>query len=243
MNTVHSQEIVLTLVTICSLAHPISVGACAMQWISRDLIRWAAGLAIALVFMVGCKKTADNSSNYKTAINNYLAANPACVWPDAKKFPAQVTTSDTDKTSGYDALFDQGLLTRTTGEKKVMIIASKQVTNYDLSDKGRSAWTADTTQPGFGNFCYGHRTVQSIDSSTPNNGQPGATTQVTYHWSFTGAPDWAKAAETQNAFPQVRANLAGGGTGTATLVDTNNGWQVQAPARQPASNADGTIVQ
>jgi hypothetical protein len=215
-----------------------------MRWISRDALLWAAGLAFALVFMVGCKKTADNSVNYRSAINGYLQAHPACVWPEPQKLPVQVTTSDTGKTTGYDALFDQGLLTRTTGEKKVMIVASKRVTNYDLSDKGRSAWTADTTQPGFGNFCYGHREVQSIDGSTPNSGQPGATTQVTYHWSLTAAPDWAKAAETQNAFPQVRTDLAGGGVATATLVDTSNGWQVQAPAHsRTTTNPDGSIVQ
>ena len=38
-----------------------------------------------------------------------------------------------------DALVDQGMLVRTTAEKKVLIIASKQVNNYDLSDKGRAA--------------------------------------------------------------------------------------------------------
>ena len=221
----------------------MSVGDFVMRRISGDFVCWVVGIAVALLFMVGCKKTADNTANYKGAINSYLAAHPACVWPEPHKLPAQVTTSDTDKTAGYDALFDQGLLTRTTAEKKVMIIASKQVTNYDLSDKGRSAWTADTTQPGFGNFCYGHKTVESIDSSTPNSGQPGATTQVTYHWGFSGAPDWAKAAETQNAFPQLRTNLAGG-VGIATLADTSNGWQVQAPASSPATtNPDGSIVQ
>ena len=36
-----------------------------------------------------------------------------------------------------------------------MIIASKQVNNYDLSDAGRSTWTPDPAQPGYGNFCYG----------------------------------------------------------------------------------------
>ncbi|HVG26529.1 MAG TPA: hypothetical protein VM865_02900, partial [Acidobacteriaceae bacterium] len=175
--------------------------------------------------------------------NNYLSAQPVCLWQQPQKFPVQVTTSDADKTMGYDALYDQGLLTRTTAEKKVMIVASKQVTNYDLSDKGRGAWTADVTQPGFGNFCYGHKTVQSIDNSTPNNGEPGATTQVTYHWGISNVADWAKAAETQNAFPELKTDLAGNGVSTATLVDTSNGWQVQAPARRTTTNADGSIVQ
>ena len=196
------------------------------------LVRTAAVLTVATVALAGCKKTADNTANYKAAINTYYGSTPACLWKDTIKFPMQADTSDTSKTSGYDALVDQGLLTRTTAEKKVFIIASKQVTNYDLSDKGRSSWTADQQQPGFGNFCYGTRTVQSIDASTPTDSQPGATTTVNYHVGISSPPAWAAAAETQNAFPQVKNDLSGPVAATATLTDTTNGWSVtQGPGR------------
>jgi hypothetical protein len=199
---------------------------------------------LALLATAGCKKTADNTINYKSALNSYYTAHPACLWSQPKKFPTQADTSDTSKTSPYDALVDQGLLVRTTAEKKEMIILSKQVTNYDLSDKGRSAWTADPNQPGFGNFCYGHLTVNSIDSATPSSDQPGATVQVTYHASLSDAPGWASAAETQTAFPSVQANLAPGRTGSATLSNTTNGWTVASIAGVPkATNADGSVVE
>ena len=209
-----------------------------------------AGCALAAV-VAGCKKTADNTVNFKSAINSYYASRPACLWSDAVRFPVQVTTSDTDKTTGYDALVDQGLLQRTTAEKKVFIIASKQVTNYDLTDKGRSTWKADTQQPGYGNFCYGTPTVQSIDSSTPTNDQPGATTTVNYHVGISDAPGWATAAETQNAFSQLKAQVSGPVAATATLTNTNNGWSVTSgPPRtsgvRPGSaptKADGSVVQ
>ena len=201
----------------------------------------------ATLAVLGCKaKTDDSKANFTHAINTYYASRPACLWPQPIKFPVQVTTSDTDKTTGYDALVDQGLLQRTTAEKKVFIIASKQVTNYDLTDKGRGAWTADTTQPGFGNFCYGTRSVASIDSYSPTNQQPGDKTTVTYHAGISGAPGWATAAETQNAFPQIRTDLAGPTPATATLTDTTGGWAVTSgPAgnSHPVTNADGSIVQ
>ena len=214
---------------------------------SRNLaVRIVAPMAL-LVMGAGCDKKADNTSNYKSAIDTYYSARPACLWDSTKKFPVQAGTSDADKTSVYDALVDQGLLTRTTAEKKVLIIASKQVNNYDLSDKGRSAWTADPQQPGYGNFCYGTRKVSSIDSATPNNGQVGATTQVAYQYTVSGAPGWATAAETQNAYPQLHADLAGPQSGQASLTDTQNGWQLtSAPGtsgKTPASAADGKIVQ
>jgi hypothetical protein len=190
--------------------------------------RSTIALASVLLLIAGCNKTADNTSNYKSAINTFYAAHPSCLWTDSQKFPVQVGASDSDKTAPFDSLVDQGLLARTTSEKKIIII-SKQETNYDLSDKGRGAWTADTTQPGFGNFCYGTRSVTSIDNAAPATDQHGATTTVSYHYAITNAPAWATAAETQNAFPKVATNIAGGAA-TATLVNTTNGWQLQSPA-------------
>src|SRR5271154_1186716 len=166
----------------------------------RTTLRTAALCGAALALATGCNKKADNTLNFTSAINTYYSAHPTCLWSDPIKFPVQADTSDNSKTSGYDALVDQGLLARTTAEKKKFIIASKQVNNYDLSDKGRAAWTADTTQPGYGNFCYGHRKVSSIDSSTPTTSDPGATTQISYHYNVPDAAAWAPAAETQNAY-------------------------------------------
>jgi hypothetical protein len=216
-----------------------------MKFDATHIVRTAALIGVVLVFPAGCNKKADNSMNYKSAIDGYYSAHPACLFSEPKQFPAQVTTSDTSKTAPLDALVDQGLLVRTSAEKKVFIIASKQVTNYDLSSNGRSAWTADTTQPGFGNFCYGHRTVSSIDTSTPTTSEVGATTQVAYHYTFSDAPSWAQADETKNAYPSVAANLSGPQAARATLTNTSNGWRVTtAPdGTAPASSADGKIVQ
>ena len=143
-----------------------------------NTFRNAAVFGVGMLVVSGCNKKADNSINYKSAINAYYSAHPSCLFSQPVQFPTQKTTSDQSATAPYDALVDQGLLVRTTAEKKVFIVASKQVTNYDLSSNGRSAWTADTTQPGFGNFCYGHRSVSTIDSSTPTSSDVGATTQI-----------------------------------------------------------------
>jgi hypothetical protein len=210
---------------------------------ARNLNRTITLCVVAFVFAVGCDKKADNTPNFTSAIDAYYSAHPACLWSDPIKFPVQADTSDASKTSGYDALVDQGLLVRTTAEKKKLIIASKQVNNYDLSDKGRSAWTADVNQPGYGNFCYGHRKLSSIDSSTPTTSAVGATTQVAYHYTLTDVPAWASAAETQNAYAQVRSDLAAPQTGQATLTNTSNGWQVSSARTAHTSSSDSQIVQ
>ncbi len=206
-------------------------------------VRSSATIAIAsgLLLAAGCKKTADNTNNYKTAVNNYLGTNVSCLWQQPQKFPEQINT-DSDKTGGFDALYNQGLLVRTTAEKKKLLgLVNKQVTNYDLSDKGKSSWTASKTDPSTGNFCYGHREVSSIDSATATGDQPGATASVAYHYTFSSVPDWAKDGGVQNSFPGVQRNLAGGAA-TATLKDTANGWVVEAGTGS-SSNADGNIVQ
>jgi hypothetical protein len=211
----------------------------------RFTLRAAALCGATILLAAGCNRKDDNHLNFTSAINTYYSAHPACLWSEPVKFPVQADTSDTSKTSGFDALVDQGLLVRTTAEKKKLLLGSKQVNNYDLSDKGRSVWTADVQQPGFGNFCYGRRNVDSIDGSTPTTSNVGATTQVSYHYSFSGAPGWATADETKNAYPQIRADLAGSQPGQVTLTNTSNGWAVSSARgdHNAATSADGKIVE
>lgn len=199
--------------------------------------RTIVALTTALFIGTGCNKHVDNTIHFTDAINTYYSAHPVCLWDASVKFPVQAATSDTSKTSSYDALVDQGMLVRTTAEKKVLIIASKQVNNYDLSEKGRGAWVADVEQPGFGNFCYGRRKVSSIDSFSPTSGERGATTQVSYQYTIAEAPAWATAEETQNAFPQIRERLSGPHTATAVLIETNEGWKVARPSGETPSPA------
>ena len=159
------------------------------------------------------------------AINDHFKAFPACLWHEPIKFPVQVATSDDAKTAGYDALTQQGLLVRTSAEKKIIIV-SKQMNNYDLSDKGRSTWTPDTSQPGYGNFCYGNREVTSIDNSTPGtNGSGAKTVTVAYHYKIANVPGWANSQEVKTAFPNVASALDSTASDTATLVMTGDRWE------------------
>jgi hypothetical protein len=185
-----------------------------------------AACAVAFVFITGCNQMDDTTANFAKAIDKYYSTNQSCVWTESAKFPVQEDTADTKETSRYDSLVYQGLLVRSS-DQKVVNVTTEQVTNYDLSDKGRAAWVPDPQQPGAGNFCYGHRKVISIDSFTPTSSKNGATTDVVYRYSIAGTvPDWATAAPTLAAFPGLRADLSGNQVGRATLTDTRKGWQV-----------------
>jgi len=181
----------------------------------------------ALMIAAGCRKTnMVDKMAFKSAINNYWSARNECLWPDPIKFPAQADTSKENQTKGFDALTDAGLLVRQSAEKKRFLIGSKQVNDYDLSSQGRSTWTADQTQPGYGNFCFGHREVTTIDSFMPADNPDSTQFSVTFHYDVASIPSWASTTEMKTAFPQLAADTSGQQMSTATLVKSDQGWQV-----------------
>jgi hypothetical protein len=192
---------------------------------------------IALAGVIaGCHTNAVDKEAFKSAINSYYSGRQDCVWSTPVKFPAQADTSNDEQTKGYDALTDAGLLTRKTAEKSRFLIGSKQVNDYDLSDKGRSAWAADQSQPGYGNFCFGHLEVSSIDNYTPAD--PDAVRySVSYHVGLGSVPDWANSQEMKTAFPKIVSDNSSQSMATANLVKSENGWQVENV--QPGTSATG----
>jgi len=192
-----------------------------------------AAVAGMMMCSAGCKKNSVDTIAFKSALNAYYAGHQDCLWPAPIKFPAQADTSNDEQTKGYDALTDAGLLTRKAEEKKRFLVGSKSVTNYDLSDQGRSVWTPDTTQPGYGNFCFGHPEVSSIDGYTPTDDSQ-THYSVTYHVGLGGVPDWANLAEVKTAFPKVANETSGQQMATATLTKTADSWLVEKVQAGPA---------
>src|ERR1700720_373334 len=183
-------------------------------------------LGFFAIIIAGCNNGSNTDLSYKAAINDHFKAVPVCIWSQPKKFPVQAATADDSKTEGYDALTQEGLLTRTTAEKKVLMIASKQVNNYDLSDKGRSSWTPDSSQPGYGNFCYGNREVTSIDNSTPGtNGTGAKTVDVSYHYKIANVEAWASSQQMKTAYPSIDSALGSNPSDRTTLVMTGDHWE------------------
>jgi hypothetical protein len=204
-----------------------------------SLYRVASVVALSAVGFTGCNKKVDDTSNLRTAINSYYDQYPECLWQNPIQLPQQHDKDDASAVQPFDSLVDQGLMSRTPIEKTKLLIVKKQANSYDLTDKGRSNWTPDPTQPGYGNFCYAHRRVQNIVSNTPAGTTPGATTVVNYTWTLGDVKDWARADETQNAFPQLHTALNAVNSAQTTLVLNTDGWKVQAAAPPVRSGAGG----
>ncbi|HWG20423.1 MAG TPA: hypothetical protein VG225_07815 [Terracidiphilus sp.] len=173
----------------------------------------------------GCKKNTLDKAAFKSALNHYLSSRAQCLWTAPIKFPAQVDTSNDEQTRGFDALTDAGLLTRTPVEKKRFLIGSKQANDYDLSANGRTVWTVDPSQPGYGNFCYGRLEVTAVDGYVPA-ADDATQYSVNYHYGLTSLPSWANSAEMKTAFPQLNAATTPQ-AGSANLIRSNDGWLVQ----------------
>ena len=192
---------------------------------NKQTITNAAAAFLLALLATACSKTDNSDMNYKAAINDHYKASPECIWPQPKKLPAQAATSDDAKTEGYDALTQAGLLVRTTAEKKVFIVASKQVNNYDLSDSGRSTWTPDPAQPGYGNFCYGYREVTSIDNSTVGENSAGVKTAVVdYHYKIANVATWATSPGMKTAFPSIDTAVSASPAAKASLMMNGDHW-------------------
>ncbi|HEY0264168.1 MAG TPA: hypothetical protein VGC07_06570 [Granulicella sp.] len=190
---------------------------------------------LAALLASGCRRKADDSSGFRNALDSFYAEHPVCLWSEPVKLPLPVNTVDPGKAAAFNVLVDQGLLVRS-------IAGKPPIESYDLSAQGHTAWTADPVMPESGNLCYGHRKVTSLESSTPTNDEPGASSRVRYHYDIVDVPAWASAGAVQSLFPGVRTNLAGPGSDEETLTKTDSGWTLLKPILIPNSSPTNTPI-
>ncbi len=168
--------------------------------------------ALAIAFfssLFGCNsKTKPTPENFTAAINKWFFEHPDCLLSNVR-FPYE--TSDPAEIKRLTSLVKAQLL-------EVHEEASIHVSRFTVSTVGTRYAPR---------FCYGHRSVSSIDSFTPPavaNGFPE--TQVTYHYTMQDVPIWAKTPEVELAFPKLATAISGQASDHATLAQTMAGWQV-----------------
>jgi hypothetical protein len=165
--------------------------------------------ALLLLPTLGCnKKSAPTAENYVNGLNAYFVDRTECLLPDTR-FP--FSTSDPAEIKRMETLVASQLLTE-SHETAI------KVTRYVPTTLGEKYAPK---------FCYGHRVVTAIDSSTPPTVANGFNeTQVTYRYKIADTPIWAKSAAVQSAFPAMAKITSGDATDKATLAQTRVGWQV-----------------
>jgi hypothetical protein len=170
-----------------------------------------ATLVLALSFAsTGCSSTKSRATpeNFIAGLNKHFLDHADCLL-DNTRFPFETTERDTTKQ--MDSLVKALLLEKS---EEMSIHASR----YTVTTAGARYAPR---------FCYGHREVTGIDSSTPPAAANGFNeTTVTYHYVMKEVPVWAKTPEVQAAFPKMAEMTGGEAMGKAVLAQTPVGWQV-----------------
>ena len=192
------------------------------------------GLGLGLL-AAGCNKTASTSSvdtaPFVTALNTYYQSHPSCAFSQPITFPIAAGADadlDPSEVQQLDALSSAGLVAKKSRQQwsapqgPTQIRVHETVSDYELTAKGKAAWTA--SPGGGGNFCYATPHVVSIDHATAE--QEGQRYGVSYHYAVSNLPGWTGNAKVKAAFPNIAADAAGTPqTGLATLTKTASGWQ------------------
>ena len=167
-------------------------------------------LAVSLGLASGCNSKAKATpENFTQAINTYFLDRSECLFSNVR-FP--YATSDATVTRQMNTLVKSHLLD----------------SSYENAVK-TTRYTVTTTGTRYApRFCYGHREVAGIDSSTP--AQKGASgfpeTRIEYHYTLRDVPVWAQSPDIAAAFPEMTQATTKGGTAQITLAQTLAGWQV-----------------
>lgn len=164
--------------------------------------------SLALLPIACDTKAKPTPENYIHTLNAYFSDRSECLLPDTR-FPFE--TSDAAAIKRMDTLVTAQLLTVT---HETAIHVSRYVPTT-LGEKSAP------------HFCYGHRNVTAINTSTPLAPANGFNeTQVTYSYTLKDVPVWAKTPSVQQAFPDMAAKTTTTSTDKATLAQTRVGFQV-----------------
>jgi hypothetical protein len=169
-----------------------------------------ASVVASLVAVTGCNaKAKPTEANFTGTINTYYTEHPECLLAGIK-FP--YATSDPAETKQLNTLV-----------KSLLLEAS-----YESAVKTTRFTIARAGQRYAPRFCYGHRTVSGITSSTPP--AKGATgfpeSKISYSYKLEDVPVWAKSPDVQAAYPKMASAINDGGNAEITLAQTLAGWQV-----------------
>jgi hypothetical protein len=198
----------------------------------RGRIALAGALIGLLSAATGCRQHVDQGPLI-AAINKSFAGRHECVWPEPMKLPVEVDPSKDDRIRGLSALADAGLLTRDTVVTGHAAPGSEPMSKFSLSGRGQSAWEADASRPGYGNFCVGHFNVTAIDEAVPNDRANPTQYTVSYRYEVEGIPSWAQTPASMRAFRNIAADTSIQ-SATATLVKGQDGsWEVAPPQTAP----------
>jgi hypothetical protein len=179
-----------------------------------------------------------NDSNFRSAIDQYLQSHgEACTW-FGQPFPIDISESQHKLAFGIApqmAVLEQAGLVHsidTVATIPGIFGGSRRqhVKRYEPTETGKQYLRqSDVALSQAIGFCYGAKTVDSIINWTePTAFGPATQTEVTYTYKIPDLAAWAKRADIQNEFGDVRAVVNGISKTNESvgLQLTKQGWEV-----------------
>jgi hypothetical protein len=163
-----------------------------------------------LLLTAGCNsKAKPTEANFSQTINAFYTSHPECLFAGVR-FP--YATSDPTETKQMNTLV-KSLLLESSYETAV------KTTRYTIARAG---------QRYAPRFCYGHRTVTAITSSTaPEKGPSGfPESHIVYTYKLEDVPVWAQSPDIKAAYPRMGEVIEKGATGEMRLAQSIAGWQI-----------------
>ncbi|MFM0124220.1 MULTISPECIES: hypothetical protein [Paraburkholderia] len=208
----------------------------------RKLVTPAAMTAVLALAACGSPKDANNG-NFEKALNAHFARECIPVQPfvmaENRRYPlvvalqpkptiasleAGVEQANASATRPLDVLVHAGLLSVSEGTaKKRGWLGGEYVAptkTYSLTDAGKKALVSEDELT----LCAGHYKVDEVARfSEPSNALGHTISEVSFTFSPTDVPSWAKDDGVQKAYG-LNARLADHAKGTRTLVLASDGW-------------------
>lgn len=181
---------------------------------------------ILLMLLTGPVQAAPSAQTFAPAIQAALKSAP----PRCARFPERPSAghlgtyppafANSKAFTLYRAMQRQGLVTIRRGPFQQAGTTIKNAAFVDLTPKGQAAFFSDQ-------LCYGKPVFQQVLRFTPVQEVMGfQTTQVTFSYTLTGIPTWARDATIAEALKLP--NLDQPATGLANLVRRGDTWTVTA---------------
>lgn len=206
---------------------------------SRPMI----AIAVSSLLLSACSGDPKeaNERNFKTALQSYLDSKyPRCyvvaTMPYAKEFDF------TNNRATLKALAKAGLVVETEVSRKEVPVdfsgktRTQILTSFDLTEEGKKYYRKDAVKnlagDDMGGFCAGKAKVEKINQfSEPADMFGAKISRVSYSYSVSDLPGWAKDSEVAGSVEQLKKDVASEKAPVnenAVLVLTNNGWVHQA---------------
>lgn len=170
--------------------------------------------AAALLLAAGCATDVKPSNaKLQKGLNTYFEAHNECLYPEGLRFPLDLMPGSdlADQRKKLDAMTDVGLMKREA-------VPAAKFYRYTLTPLGERAAPR---------FCYGHKTVASVDSFTaPVKQGKFLQTTASYHTTLMDIPVWVKTDKMTAAFPDMGKAVSSPQPGQTTLENAGAGWQV-----------------